>query len=261
MCRKQIIISLFLLVFCLNSRAQEPLQTREVKVDSTIMLLNSMTVEDYLSLEIPPLDTLYYNAYSMSNAVKYYDEEATFYYYEVKNVRLKPLDWIRFVSSASYGNTDIVGTVRSEASYPIWIENSSKQRNFFFNIGVTVSIPISEIFTTGNRVKQAKARQRQAEYRRESEMDMVKKDIIELYTKVMSGINSLQSAAERLVVARAQYEFAEKDFINNKITAEVLYRCKSYETAANQDYENIKREINEALLSLEVVSCTKIINP
>ena len=71
----------------------------------------------------------------------------------------------------------------------------------------------------------------------------------------------MKSASERLVVAKAQYDFAEKDFVNNKITAEVLYRCKSYETAATQDYERLKRDINEAILSLEVVSCTKIVSP
>ena len=55
---------------CISAGAQN-LQTREIRVDSTLMLLNSMTVEDYMSLELPPLDTLYYNAYCMSNAVKY----------------------------------------------------------------------------------------------------------------------------------------------------------------------------------------------
>ena len=81
------------------------------------MLLNAMTVEDYLSLELPPLDTLYYNAYCMSNAVKYYDEEAKYYYHAVKTEQMKPLDWLRIVTSASYGNTDIVGILQSEASY------------------------------------------------------------------------------------------------------------------------------------------------
>lgn len=238
---------------------QEPLQVKGIRVDSTMMILNSMTVEDYMSIELPPLDTLYLNAYSMSNAVKYYDEEAKYYYHGVKVEQLKPLEWLRIVASASYGNTDIIGVTRSEISYPIWLENSTRQRNFFMNAGLSLNIPIGEMFTTPQRVRQAKAKFRENQYRRDSELDAIKQDIIRFYCDIISGINSLKSAAERLVVAKAQYDFAEKDFVNNKITAEVLYRCKSYETAAVQDFERIKRDINEALLCLEVVSCTKII--
>lgn len=245
---------------CISAGAQN-LQTREIRVDSTLMLLNSMTVEDYMSLELPPLDTLYYNAYCMSNAVKYYELEAKYYYHAVRTEKVKPLEWIRLVASTSYGNTDIVGILRSEATYPIWVENSSRQRNFFFNAGVTVSIPLVDIFNTRNRVRQAKAKLEQTEYRKKSELDNIKQEIINLYCEIIAGINTLKSASERLVVAKAQYDFAEKDFVNNKITAEVLYRCKSYETAATQDYERLKRDINEAILSLEVVSCTKIVSP
>ena len=237
------------------------LPTKQIRVDSTLMILNTMTVEDYMNMEIPPLDTLYYNAFSMSNAVKYYEEEVNYYTCAVRNEQMKPLEWLRFVTSASYGNTDIVGILRNEASYPIWMESSTRQRNFFFNVGLTVSIPFSDIFNTHNRVRQAKAKVRQTQYRRQSELDNIKQQIIGLYCDIISGINSLQSAAERLVVAKAQYDFAEKDFANNKITAEVLYRCKSYETAATQDYERLKRDINQALLCLEVLSCTKIIKP
>ena len=239
--------------------AQEALQVKKVRVDSTIMILNSMTVEDYMALELPPLDTLYYNAFCMSNAVKYYDNEVEYYRCAITTEQLKPLEWIRLVTSASYGNTDLVASMQNASSYPIWIGSSSKQRSFYFNAGVTLSIPLSDVFNTANKVRQARAKLSQTEARRDSELDNIKKEIITLYCEIISGINTLKSASERLVLAQAQYDFAEKDFVNNKITAEVLYRSKSYETAAVQDYERVKKEVNQALLSLEVISCTKII--
>lgn len=239
--------------------AQEALQVKKVRVDSTIMILNSMTVEDYMALELPPLDTLYYNAFCMSNAVKYYDNEVEYYRCAITTEQLKPLEWIRLVTSASYGNTNMVGALQNESSYPIWIGSSSKQKSFYFNAGVTLNIPISDVFNTANKVRQARSKLRQTEARRDSELDNIKKEIITLYCEIISGINTLKSASERLVLAKAQYDFAEKDFVNNKITAEVLYRSKSYETAAVQDYERVRKEVNQALLSLEVISCTKII--
>lgn len=261
MYKKRILTLLSALCVCFSAAAQQDLQVKEIRVDSTLMILNAMTVEDYLALEIPPLDSLYYNAYCMSNAIRYYDEEANYYSHAVKTEKRKSLEWFRFISSVSYGNTDIVSFMQSESSYPIWIQNSALQRNMFFNIGVSVNIPLSDAFNTRNKVRQAEAKLRQTQYRRESELDAIKQEIIDLYCEIISGINSLKSAAERLVVAKAQYNFAETDFINNKISSEVLYRSKSYETAATQDYEQLKRNINKALLSLEVISCTKIIVP
>lgn len=259
--RNRILMFIAALFIGVVTGAQTKLPVREVRMDSTMLILNNMTVDDYINLHLPPLDSLYYNAYCMSNAVKYYDEEAKYYASAVTTEKLKPLDWIRLVSSANYGNTDIASTLRSEATYPIWVENSSKQRNFFFNVGVTLNIPLSDVFNTHNKVRQAQAKLRQTQHRRDAELDNIKQQIISLYCEVISGINSLKSAAERMVIAKAQYEFAEKDFINNKITSEVLYRCKSYETTATQDYERLRSGINQALLSLEVVSCTKLITP
>lgn len=257
--RKRFLVLIMGLFTAALLSAQEALQVKKVRVDSTVMILNSMTVEDYMTLELPPLDTLYYNAFCMSNAVKYYDNEVEYYRCAITTEQLKPLEWIRLVTSASYGNTNMVGALQNESSYPIWIGSSSKQKSLYFNAGVTLNIPISDVFNTANKVRQARAKLSQTEARRDSELDNIKKEIINLYCEIISGINTLKSASERLVLAQAQYDFAEKDFVNNKITAEVLYRSKSYETAAVQDYERVKKEVNQALLSLEVISCTKII--
>lgn len=259
MYKKRVLAIISALCVCLSAAAQPELQIREIRVDSTLMILNSMTVEDYMALRLPPLDSLYYNAYCMSNAIKYYDEEVNYYSHAVKTEKRKPLEWVRLITTLSYGNTDMVSFMQSENSYPIWIQNSALQRSMFFNVGVSVNIPLSDAVNTRNKVRQAEAKLRQTEYRRESELDAIKQQIIDLYCEIISGINSLQSASERLVVAKAQYDFAETDFINNKISSEVLYRSKSYETAATQDYEQLKRNINKALLSLEVISGTKII--
>ena len=257
--RKRFLVLIMGLFTAALLSAQEALQVKKVRVDSTVMILNSMTVEDYMTLELPPLDTLYYNAFCMSNAVKYYDNEVEYYRCAITTEQLKPLEWIRLVTSASYGNTNMVGALQNESSYPIWIGSSSKQKSLYFNAGVTLNIPISDVFNTANKVRQARAKLSQTEARRDSELDNIKKEIINLYCEIISGINTLKSASERLVLAQAQYDFAEKDFVNNKITAEVLYRSKSYETAAVQDYERVKKEVNQAVLSLEVISCTKII--
>ena len=63
-----------------------------------------------------------------------------------------------------------------------------------------------------------------------------------------------------MVVAQAQYSLAEADFINGKCTSEELYRSQSYASGSVQTYENIKKALNTAILTLEVISCTPIIS-
>ena len=231
-----------------------------VRMDSTMMKLNRMTAEDYAAIVLPPLDTLYYNAFTMSNAVNYYDAETEYYQRQVRTERRKPLDWIRIIGTYSYGNSDLSAISLIETTYQVWSQNSSSQRNMFYNVGVSVSIPLGDIFNTGNKARQAEAKVRQTQYRKASELDMIKKDIIEQYCTIIENLNLLESASQRMVTARAQYDVIESDFINGKSDAEVLYRSKSYVSAAVQDYERIRKELNNAILTLEVISCTPIIS-
>ena len=230
-----------------------------IRMDSTLMVLNSMTVEDYLAIELPPLEELFENARNMSNVINYYREDVQFYKGEVLTQKMRPLEWIRGLGSLTYGNTSMVGLLQNEISYPVWNQSTSKQQSLYYNVGFTVNIPISDFITIPSKIKQAKAKQRVAEYRMETEMDNIKQDIIDYYCEVIGWMKELQTASEKLVIARTQYEFAEANFVINKATSEELYRCKSYESSAIHDFENVKKELNKALLKLEIISCTKII--
>lgn len=233
---------------------------KSVHADSTVARLNSMTVEDYAAIVLPPLDSLYSNALLMSNAVNYFNAEVEYYKSNIKTERRRPLDWIRFVATYNYGNSDLAVVSLMQTTYQVWTQNTSSQTNMFYNVGVALSIPLFDIVNTRNKVKQAQAKVHEMEYRRQSELDVIKQDIIDLYCTIQMDITDLQAASQSLVIAKAQYEIAESDFVNNKITAEVLYRCKSYETSSVHDYERIRKELNKALLTLEVISCTPIIS-
>ena len=253
------LVVLLLLLFPLCAARGQVSGIRNVRMDSTLIRLNAMTAEDYAAIVLPPLDTLYYNAYTMSNAVKYFDDEAEYYHRQALTEKRKPLDWVRIVGTYSYGNTDMAAITLMETTYQIWSQNASSQRSSFYNAGVTVSIPLGEVFNTRNKVRQAEAKVHQSQSRRLSELDNIKQDIIEQYCKINESLNLLESASQRLVVAQAQYDVIESDFLNGKSDAEVLYRSKSYVAASVQEYERIRMELNKALLTLEVISCTPIV--
>lgn len=60
--------------------------------------------------------------------------------------------------------------------------------------------------------------------------------------------------------ARAQYAVSETDFVNGSIDAQMLSRQKSIENTAIREYEQTRAALNSALLRLEVLTSTRIIN-
>ncbi len=232
---------------------------KEVKVDSVMYKLTNMTVDDYVNLTLPSLEELYENA-SHSAQVMYYEYEVNYYSHDIKSARRQPLSWFRLVGTYSYGNTDLAAILVSETTYQVWQQNTSRQKSMFYNIGAAVSIPLYDVFNTRNKVKQWQHKVNQTKARQEAELNTIKEQIIGLYLNIIENISNLKEAFETLVIAQAQYENAETEFINNRFDAEALYRSKSFVKVSKTDYERIKSELNESLLTLEIISCTPIVS-
>lgn len=232
---------------------------KEVKVDSVMYKLANMTVEDYLNLRLPSLDELFENA-RQSAAVKTYEYEVDYYAHDIKTARRQPLSWIRLVGTYSYGNTDLAAILVSETTYQVWQQNTSRQKSMFYNVGAAVSIPLIDVFNTNNKVKQWKSKVDQTKARQESELNTIKERIVSLYCNIVENIANLSEAFETVVIAQAQYENAENEFINNRFDAEALYRSRSFVKVSKMDFERVKSELNESLLMLEIISCTPIVS-
>lgn len=253
-------ISAAILMMAASAVSAQDYGMRAVKMDSILYKLSRMTAEDYANIELPSLEEMYTNASLYSNAAKYFYYESEYYRTDVKTARRKPLEWIRLIGTYSYGNIDMAAITLMETTYQVWSQNQSTQRNQYYNVGVTLSVPLIDIFNHRNRVKQAQLKVDEIKYRRESELDEVKKNIIDLYCTIIEKTVVLQSSYQQLVIARGQYNYAENSFVNNQSDVENLYRSQSFETDAVREYENLKKELNTALLTLEVVSCTPIIS-
>ena len=72
--------------------------------------------------------------------------------------------------------------------------------------------------------------------------------------------NILRSAAEAKITSEAQYRMTEVDFVKGKLDAQTLSRQKSLENSATREYEQVRRNLNDALLRLEILTHTPIIN-
>ena len=84
--------------------------------------------------------------------------------------------------------------------------------------------------------------------------------VIQQYTLAVQQLSVLRSAVEAMVTAQAQYRLSEADFINGKLDAQTLSRQKNIENVAIREYEEVRRSLNNALLTLEVLTRTPIIS-
>ncbi|MCQ2083627.1 MAG: TolC family protein [Bacteroidaceae bacterium] len=231
---------------------------RTIRIDSAMMRLNSMTVEDYLALNIPSLDSLFFNAYELSSRMGSHDADIDYFERAAKTERRRPLEWVRILGSYNYGSSDMAAIALMETTYQVWTMNNSSQRNIYYNVGATFSMSLLDLIDMPNRNRQAKAKVQQSMIEKEREFEQLKHEIIEYYCNIQECISILEEKFKTVLLARSQYNVAETDFLNGKTSAEELYRSHGFESSAVAEYENIRKELNKNLLSLEVVTCTKI---
>lgn len=81
-----------------------------------------------------------------------------------------------------------------------------------------------------------------------------------MYTKAVKELSVLKLKAESLSFANTHFELSQQSFINGNIGSGELNQIKLMQTDALESYEQTRSELNRALLQLEIMSKTKILN-
>ncbi|MCR5002766.1 MAG: TolC family protein [Bacteroidales bacterium] len=232
-------------------------QTSE-KLYATFENLRKLTATDFEALQIPPLEVLFKNA-EQAPAVSLYETSVEINESQLKTVRRQWFDYIRGIATYTHGNSDLSAVSLMESTYSVWNQTSATQIQDYWNVGVSLSIPLTAFVDYGNKVKQQKARIEYAERQRQAELEIVKRDIISYYMKIINQISVLQVAAQAMVQAQVQYKAAEVNYLNGAITEKDLYMQKSFEQGAVGQYEACRIAIIESILCLEIRSHTPIL--
>lgn len=244
-------------------RLDSPVVADSVSIDEkyvqTFETLAGLEAEDYDELVIPPLAELL-EAAEKSASVRVAEHNIDVARYELVSVRRQWMQWLKVHSSFSFGNSDMYAVQLLETTNQIWTYNQQQQQQMFWNVGASISIPISDIFTQGNKVRQQKARVRMAEAQREVEYQEVKNMVIKYYVDAAKQLNLFKVYAENYAAAESQYFVSEQDFINGEISIHDLFIMKNYQSGAKLEYEQCKASLNEALLCLEVCTGLPIIS-
>ena len=227
------------------------------KAQINVSNVTKLTMEDYLALELPALGTLLENA-KQNPTVEFYDTKTEEEKSVLKSERRSWLTYIKLNATYQYGHMND-NSVLYDANIPVYNQFRGKEQSWY-NVGASLSLPLSEIFDRRNRIRRQRLKIKETELEVGRWHDDQSLKIIDAYTAAIQNLSMLKARAEAVTLAQAQYKISEADFINGKLDAQTLSRQKNIESQAVADYEQTKSQLNKALLRLEVLSRTKIIN-
>lgn len=217
---------------------------------------SSLSTEEYTNITLPPLSLLFENAKSTPN----YQLSQVKEQIERKLLAKEKRSFLSFFSirgSYQYGMFGNESTY-TDVSIPPYLSYSTQAQNGY-TIGGALIIPLDQLFDLGSKVKRQKFNTKVAELEKEVKFEEIKKEIISLYASVTFQFNILKLRAESLVLAKVQYEIAEKDFANGNIQSSELSSEKEKYSLVLERFENTKFQFTRDLMILEVISNTSIL--
>ena len=252
---RKIILFLFLLGRIVCTQAQNHTLIKDT--DTTTFIPRTLTADEFLNFQLPPIETLFENAKNnpQLGAVQASIEAAKI------DAKKSKRDWWSYFNIHAGYNYGILGTyVDNESEYVPLHTTYSGATQSSWSLGANFSLPLDRLINYKMNVKKQKQIIENMEYNKAIILNQLKGDIIELYSNIQYQLKMLASITESIVLYRANYEVAKNDFINNKITANELTLHKNGQQKAEGEYESILNQLQILLLKLELITNTKLIN-
>ncbi|MDD4058717.1 MAG: TolC family protein [Bacteroidales bacterium] len=214
--------------------------------------------EDLLKIKLPPIDSLF-NGAMKTSMFQFYDYKMQQEQYILKTEKRRWLEFFSVFGSYQYGAVGVNSFTNYGSEFPL-VYQTSGEVQLWYNVGAMLRIPLDRLFDRGNRVKSQKAKMNATLKERDLWYDEQKIKIIDLYVKVEEMLNNLDYVVEHFALIDEQYEIAQKDYAIGSMNGQTLGVIKGAQVQAYMQLERVKAELNAAILKLEILSNTKIIN-
>ncbi|HCU46396.1 MAG TPA: hypothetical protein DF610_17580 [Sphingobacterium sp.] len=238
--------SFFLIVFLMSIKILSMAQ-------STIDQLDMI---DFTRLTLPPLDTLYENA-KKSPGVEMYEAKMESQENLLITEKRSWLKYFRVGGSWQYGNIAINSAFTNENT-PLFYQSSGAKQNSYYGMA-GVSIPFDDLFDRKNRIKRQKMEHKFTELEMDKWLDEQRIRIVISYTKVKTALAMLKKKIEDYNIALANYKITENEFKSGNASVHDLSIAKKMESETYEILKTNESAITSEILTLEILSKTKII--
>lgn len=211
---------------------------------------------NFTDFHLPPLGVLFENAKSNPNILRLAKmQEAQ--RAEVTKQKKHVFSYVTGHGSYSYGKTDMWGNNSSTYSTMIYQFQGSVQN--YWNVGVSVNIPLDDVLDLGQAVKRKRLLVEQAKYEKDAAYDELKLQIATLYIRITNNLSSLKTAGVSAAIYQGANELEEEDFHNGNMSiGDYAYSSLHGQSAVNT-YQGLLTQITTDIVTLEILSHTPIL--
>lgn len=211
---------------------------------------------NFSTFHLPPLAVLLENAKSTPQILSLAKAEEIAKA-EVAKQKKHIFSYINGHASYSYGQADVWGSGNSMTSPMIYQYQGSEQS--YWNVGVSLRVPLEDILDLGAAVKRKKMEQEQAQIAKDIAYDQLKLQLTSLYVRINNNIIALKTASENAAIYQGAGQLAQEQFHQGEISIEAFAKTKEYENGAVAAYQGLQTSIITDILTLEIMTHTPII--
>lgn len=211
---------------------------------------------NFSEFHLPPLAVLFENAKATPQVMSLQKAQEIAEAQVAKQKR-HIFSYINGHASYGYGKSDMWG--QGQSAYSIILKQYQGSEQNYWNVGVSLSVPLEDILDLSASVKRQKLLVDQAVYNKDMAYDQLKLQIATLFTKITNDLIHLKTASENAAIYQGAGALNLEDFHNGNMSIEDFAWTKQREEGAVSSYQNLQTDIIKDILTLEIITHTPIL--
>lgn len=211
---------------------------------------------DFSEFHLPPLAVLFENAKATPRVMSL-QKAQEIAEAEVAKQKRHIFSYINGHASYGYGKTDMWG--QGQSGYSIVLKQYQGSEQSYWNVGVSLAVPLEDILDLTASVRRKKLEVDQAIYNKDYQYDQLKLQIAGLFTKITNDLIRLKTASENAAMYQAAGALNLEDFHNGNMGIADFALTKSREDGAVSSYQSLQTSIITDILTLEIITHTPIL--
>lgn len=212
----------------------------------------------FSEFKLPPLAVLFENAKSNPTILQI-GKQQEIAQAEVAKQKKHIFSYLNGNANYSYGRSDTWSAAQG-SGYGVgmvWQPHASEQS--FWNIGVSVSVPLEDILDLGPSVKRKRLEVENIQIQKDAAYDQLKLQIVSLYIKITNNLVALKSAGESAAAYQGASSLNEVEFHHGNMEIEAYAGTGQQSMGAVSAYQSLLTEITTDIVTLEILTHTPII--
>ena len=211
---------------------------------------------NFSEFHLPPLAVLFENA-KTSPQILSLEKARQIAEAEVAKQKRHIFSYLKGHANYSYGIGDTWGNSSSAYTQTIYQYQGSKQS--YWNLGVSLAIPVEDILDLSAAVKRKRMEADQAVIQKDIAYDQLKLQIASLFVKITNNLVTLKTLGEAAAAYQGAGALNREDFENGNLDIAAYADTKRFESSQVTGYQSLQTEITTDIITLEILTHTPII--